>query len=399
LFTSVLPNEDWNILEGNFKDVAGIFFNSRLQTLTPYPDLRNFPESQLREWMADLFSTIKKNFGQQLKADANAYEILTHHFGSAITDSIFVPILEKLYLHHPTQLDEIATQLTAINRIALFDEPLMRDLMQSAELRSRVCYPNQFTLPDYRANKQRGLYPKKYGMAHVLDRIKKDLEKQHCTFLTGCQITSLEVDGQQIKNIHIKTGDEVSIINNTQRVYWTAGLPPLALALKVDISKFRNDKREMAYYVNILFDKNPEMESLYYFYCFDKNFRTFRVTNYTNYCPAAAEGRGYPVCVELWPVIGDSQTDDDLLGRAVSELTTFGIIDSTIGINFAKVEKVHGGGFPLPTLNNISNLDQVRSSIKNLNIQNLTITGVMAEKNVFFIKDVLVDTYEKVCNS
>jgi protoporphyrinogen oxidase len=379
--------------------VAGIFFNSKLQTLTPYPDLRNFPESQLRGMMGDLLLTIGKNYGKQLQPDANAHQILSHHFGPVITDAVFVPILEKLYLHHPSKLDEIATQLTAINRIALFDEPLMLNLMQAPEIRSRVCYPNQFTMPAFRNNNQRGFYPKKYGMSHVLEKFKADLEKQHCTFLTGCQITSIDTADQNIKNIHIKTGNDISKLSDVQRVYWTAGLPPLALALKLDLSKFTNDKREPAYYANMVFDKNPKMELLYYFYCFDKNFRTFRVTNYTNYCPAAADGRGYPLCVELWPIAGDSQTDDDLLNLAISELKAFGVIDSSISLKFAKVEKVHGGGFPLPTLNNISNLSQIRSLIKNLDIQNLEVTGVMAEKNIFFIKDVLVDTYQKVCNS
>src|SRR5262245_25141273 len=43
----VMPDEDWVILEGNRKDVAGAFFNGRLQTNSAYLDLRDQPPSLL----------------------------------------------------------------------------------------------------------------------------------------------------------------------------------------------------------------------------------------------------------------------------------------------------------------------------------------------------------------
>ena len=40
LFKDIFPSSDWNILEGNRKDIAGLFVNGRLQVDTPYIDLR-----------------------------------------------------------------------------------------------------------------------------------------------------------------------------------------------------------------------------------------------------------------------------------------------------------------------------------------------------------------------
>ncbi|SRR5258706_9337228 len=399
LFTSILPEEEWNILVGNYKDAAGLFFNGRLQTDTPYVDMRKIPEKVLGQYISDLFFNIIYNHRAELPATANAYDILSTHFGKKITDEIFVPILQKLYLNHPSQLDEIATRLTTINRVAIFENDLMLDLMKSSEIRKRICYPDQYSLPSYRENDQRGFYPKKYGMHHVLTRFKKLLEEEGVRFMTSSQIDEMELSNNAVKKIKVKSPQGDTDFDSIDQIYWTAGLPPLALALKINLSGLKNDRREPAIYVNMLLDKEPTMDLLYYFYCFDQGFRTFRVTNYTNYCPAAADGRGFPICVELWPEKGDSTDEAEVIERATSELKTFGVIDDDFRILFAKTEKVHGGGFPLPTITNIGNMNFIREAIREKNIHNIVSVGVLSEKNIFFIKDVLIDCYEKVTNT
>ncbi len=397
LFTSLLPNDEWNILEGNLKDVAGLFVNNKLQRLTPYVDLRNLPEEQLKKYIAELFLNIQNQYGKVLPDGSNAYEILLFRFGKTIADEIFVPILEKLYQVHPSNLDEIATQLTTINRIALFNEDVLLDLIKSPEIRSRVCFPNQYTMPQLRTNSQRGFYPKKYGMFRVLELFKSELEKEGVVFYTGTSINSLNIENDEITSVSIadKNGDK--IIDDIEKIYWTAGLPPLASALKIDLGTLPYDKQlNTAYYINILFDKNPEMDKLYYFYCFDKGYRSFRVTNYTNYCPSANQGRGYPLCVELWAHQTDTTYEQELIELALKELKSFGIIDNSYKVLFSKADKVHGGGFPLPTLNNIGSMNTIREKIKKRNIKNVVPIGVYASKNVFFIKDVLIDAYSKI---
>ena len=140
------------------------------------------------------------------------------------------------------------------------------------------------------------------------------------------------------------------------------------------------------------------MDRLYYFFCFDKGYRSFRVTNYSNYCPSASENRGYPVCVEYWAQPNDSKAEDDIISLSISELKSFGIIDDGYTVLFSKVEKLTGIGFPLPSVKNIANMKEIGERIKKCEIKNIIPTGVLSEKNVFFIKDVLIDTYRKVIN-
>ena len=399
LFTSLLPEAEWHILSGNYKDVAGVFVNGRLQTSCPYVDLRTLPEETRRRIVADLLLAIAKNAGTHAGPDASAHAVLTQHFGSVIANEVYAPVLQKLYLNDPSKLHELATKLTAIDRVALFDPAIMLDLMQSPAIRARICYPDQYTLPAYRTNNQRGFYPKQYGIFRVLEKFKRELEADGVEFMTATAITHLAIHDSRVDAVSFKNPATAGTLADVRDVYWTAGLPPLAAALNIDLSDLKNDKREPALYVNLVFDKKPTMGGLYYFYCFDKGYRTFRVTSYVNYCPAACEGRGYPVCVEVWPETGDSVDEAEVLGRAVAELKAFGVVDGSHHLQFGKVERVHGGGFPLPTINNLSNIDTVRDRIRGRGVSNLVPMGVLAEKNVFFIKDVLIDAYQKVTES
>lgn len=399
LYTDLLEEKDWHILEDNYKDVAGLFVNGKLQTGTPYIDLRNLPDEQWRKYVAEIFLTIKKkNIVNKLATGINAYELLKHHFGKVITDEVFVPVFEKLYLTHPANLAEIATNLTAVNRVALFDGEVMLDLMQSADIRSRICYPDQLALPRCRNNNQRGFYPKEFGMFRVLERLRKLLEKDGVKFLTSSSILELKTDKSNIHTITIKNKNAENEIFSVNEIFWTAGLPSLAKSLSINTSDLVNDKKNTeGMYVNFLFDKMPAMDKLYYFYCFDKGYRSFRVTNYSGYCPsAAAANRGYPVCVEFWAQESDIKTEESITTLALNELKSFGVINDSYTLLFSKVEKLAGGGFPLPSVKNIENMAVLNERIKNTGITNLIATGVLTEKNVFFLKDVLIDTFKKV---
>jgi protoporphyrinogen oxidase len=392
---SLLPREEWNVMENNEKDIAGLYVNGQLQTETPYIDLRNFPEEKRKEYIGSLLLNIARDKSNDPKK--TAYDILTTHFGKLITDEVFVPVFEKLYGNHLSDLDEMILSLTTVNRLAMFDEQLMVDLMKSDEIRARLCHPNQFTLPAYRTNGQRALYPKKYGMYRVQEKFKADLEKEGVKFYLSTQITELVQENNSVSQIKVKTPEGELSFTDIEKIYWSAGIVPLAMSLNIDVADLKYDSRPPASFVNLLFNKPLSMGKLYYFYCFDKNFRSFRVTNYFNYCKDALSERGCPACVEFWPDANDtSLTPEQIVEITLKELKTFGVIDDTYELKFSKVER--GGGFPLPSLKNIDNLSTVRERIKYKKIQNLVPVGVLAEKNVFFIKDVLTDAYNKVLN-
>jgi len=326
-----------------------------------------------------------------------AYGTTLHQFGEYITEKVFVPVFEKLYETHPSRLAPLANHLTTINRIALFEPDMALELMRSDAFRSRICYPDQLNLPALRDNTQRGFYPKTFGMAQVIDRLRCILEMENCQFRTSSRVASIEKHDGKITSIQVQQGEEVAEKIEVDRLYWTAGIPHLAKLLGISLQDLTYDPNNKdIYYVNMLLENPPRMGELYYFYCFAPGFRTFRVTNFANYCPAAASGEGFPVCMELWMRNDDSKELEKIIDIAQSELIHFGVLSKEGRVSFAKAEKVAAGGFPLPSVNNVRFLESARDRIQDKGISNLKMFGVYSAKNTFFIKDILTDAYKKL---
>jgi len=398
LFTGLLPESDWNILVENLKDAAGIYVQGRLQTETPYVDLRDTPDATLSAYLGDLMIAIRdRHRNGPPAADANAYEVMKSHYGKALTDGIFVPLLEKLFLRHPSELHELATRLAAINRVAAFECDQMLDLMKSNELRARLCFPDQYNLPPYRGNNQRGFYPRQFGFYRVMDRLKELLDGQGIHFVPNASLSQINVEGDKVQSVRITGQDGTNTdIDGVTQVFWAAGAPPLAKILGVPLTGGPPDMRPASWYVHLLLDKEPMMDRLYYFYCFDKGYRTYRVTNYSAYCPEAHTEKGWPVCVEIWPMAGEPETEACVINTALSELRAFGVTDATYKVNFRRAQQLKSGGFPLPTLKSVGGMDNIRAQIRDRGIKNLALTGVMGGKNIFFIPEVLKDAHEQV---
>ena len=51
-----MKDEEWHLLEGNRKDIAGVFFNGALDMKSPYIDIRSFNDDLRQESIFDLFN-------------------------------------------------------------------------------------------------------------------------------------------------------------------------------------------------------------------------------------------------------------------------------------------------------------------------------------------------------
>ena len=391
LVYEALPESEWHIMSDNKKDVAGIYVNEKLQITTPYVDLRNFPDNKKVSFIGDLFlSTAKTEKSQK----DNAYEEMEKHFGKVITDEVFVSIFEKLYDRHLSKLSDLALRLTAVDRVALFDSSSMQDLMKSELIRSKICYPDQLNLPPFRTNNQRALYPKKYGMIRMIDGLKKILLDEGVVFHISAFVKELILNNYKIAELTIEKRTKEIKFDNITEVIWTAGIVPLSMILGNQHLDLSFEPSPPSYFMNFLFNKPLNMDKLHYFYCFDKGYRSFRITNYYNYCENALSKRGCPACIEFWLKPGDDTNENSLIKRALHELNEFGVIDDTYKVLFVKAER--SVGFPIPSVRNAESLGEIRQRIRDRRISNLISAGVMSEKNLFFISDILKDAYNKI---
>ncbi len=389
LVYDILSENEWNVLEGNKKDIAGIFFHSKLQADTPYPDLRTVPADEWKRFVGDLMWEIKQRSYE--KAEATAFDFFKNRFGSSLTEKIYRPLMKKLFHSELEDLDLLATKLLALNRVALFDVDEMADILKSDQLRAVICYPDQMNLPALRTNNQRGLYPRYFGFSRVIQKLVDDLKSMGVAIETRSQVAGLNIENNKIASIIIEgAGNRMSY--SDPLVIWSAGLPGLSKSLGIEVPKL--ETKGSSYFVNLGFSHQLETKGLYYFYCFDGGHGTYRLTDYSNYCPDAHKQLGfYPVCLEYWPSSPDEVINEQLV---FNELKSFNVMKSNNELVWMKIEKNHGAGFPLPTTSNVLKINKMRMEVQNKNLENLILTGTLSGPDIFFVKDVLLDAFKKL---
>jgi protoporphyrinogen oxidase len=391
LLFGLLPASDWQLLQGNRRDVAGLFFNGRLQHNSLYMDLRHLPRASYEQCIAGFFA----NLGRDGAAAGHARDHAEARFGAPIAELAVAPAVAKIFKRDPAVMDVMALMLTSLDRIILFDEPVMLDLMKSDTLRARLAYPEQRRLPVARASGHKGYYPRDYGMHRVVDAFHRRLTAAGARILTGAQIQQIDRDRDGIKSIGILHNGAREQITGIQHLYWTAGLPALAplLGIPLDGGAFDRPLRTIA--VNLLLDRDTRMDDLYYFYCYDSGFDTFRVTNFAAYCDNARRAGGVPICVELLVDPASGRDARDYEKQALAELEKFGALAPGTKVLFQKAEPL-AYGFPMPTERNIRGLLDIRRQVETLALSNLVMLGILAEPKLFFQKDVAAHAYSAV---
>lgn len=392
LLFGLLAAEEWQLLEGPQRDLAGLVFSGKVQHNSPYPDLRSLSEEQWRRCASGFFRQLSE--GTVWGTD-NAFDDARTRLGQDIASLVIDPAVRKQFGKPASELSSFATRLTTLSRVVMFNEAIFGDLMASDSLRDRLAYPEQRRLPLRWASGRKAYYPKAYGMYRVIDALRKRLDRAGATFHTSTQVASIEQAGDSITSLCLQdSSGTMHKVDSIGHLVWTSGMPPLASALGLDIRGYGFDPARKTVVVNLLLQDPPAMGDLYYLYCYEPGCSTFRVTNFSAYCDGARRADGHPVAVELL-LDEPLPSSDDIAKRAISELMQFGVIDAPGQVNFKAVEPL-AAGFPMPSSRNFNALADIRSRIQDLEIGNLTSLGILSEEGVFFQRDVLAQTYRKL---
>ena len=394
MLRSLLPSDEWNVLDGNRRDLAGLYWNKKIQYNSPYPDVRNCSvtyQKELREYLA------KETLTAPLSHYQNAGDFVKARFGVRALEQIFEPILNRTFGNASSDLDEMACKLIPLDRVGLFDLVEMEKVLANPRLRERVAYAEQRQLPLEFSSGRTAFYPKEFGVFRVIDSLVEKLESQGVQILVNSKVESICDSDGKISSVEIRQRDQASVITVSQNVHWTAGLLGLAPLLWPGNSAKPPDQPYNLELVNILVKNPSRMQDLYYIYCADREFRTFRVTNYFGYCPKAKNEFGYPLGVEMLFPPNLKLSSEEIQNIALKEVLQMGLIDKIEDISFSKLESFKYA-FPLPTIGNTKFFDDLRQKIKSKGISNLVCSGVLAEKSLFFQSAVLRDMYLKVVN-
>jgi phytoene dehydrogenase-like protein len=392
LYLNLLPEQDWVFLEGVKRDLSGLFYRGRLQTNTQYPDLRHSPSEEYQAYLGDFFANLNR---PKQDGDGSFLDFARSRFGAKIAERVIAPIAAKVHGAEADALDPMARYLPLLDRITLFDEEVFLNLMQSPELRTRLAFPEQRRLPQSFASGRRSYYPRNYGIARVIDALTAALRQADVTLLTGSRISNFGLGDSEIRQVEIEdAAGERRVIDPVGLVFWTVDAAPLAMGLGLPLPK-RTPPRRRTVIVSMLLQAPPRMADLYCFFCGDAPFATYRVTNFSAFCPEAPRHDGYPICVELLVDFNDGRNASDFAQQAGEEILAFGLVGSPEEINFARAEPL-AAGFPSLGRESILGLEKIREAIEDRKIPNLLRGGILARKNQFFQHDVLIDIHQKI---
>jgi protoporphyrinogen oxidase len=396
LVFGLLHESEWQVLEGARRDLAGLYVNGTLQKNTPYFDLRSLSPSDRTVCEALLLEHLSaKEHMAPFETARTAEAYLADRFGATVAAKTLVPCLEKIYGKPASDLDVMATMLTPMSRLAFSDDSRLQQLTESPFFRERIAWSDQRSLPLDRSSGRRALYPVRYGMYRVVEALVTRLTSAGVRIMTGAEVTRIDAPERRVQSLVVRACDVEHTVNDVARLIWTASIAALAGLLRRCSMPRQPDRPLRTIVANLVLDRAPAgMADLFYFFCYDPPFRTFRVTNFSNYCAGASRNGGYPVSLEL--LMSDAEMRGaDLAQLAVEEFQRFGIADAATTILFAKAETLDAG-FPMPSVANVEALREHRRSVRELALENVDMVGVLAEEDLFFQTDVLADAYRKL---
>ena len=387
----LLPRDEWVVMAGKQRDISGVYFRGKLQRACHYPDLRSLPEPLRRDCIADFCL----NLGKVEQSSETLEAFVEQRFGKQVREHVVAPIADKMYGMSTGQLDPVVASVFPLDRVALYDEPDFSDLINSAHIRRRVAYPEQRNLDIKYASTRYSLYPREFGAFRLVDALVKRLIDGGGRLLTATKLEKITMSGGRVESLALRRGDETLNLKSPRQVFWTAGYPGLGRMLGLEAAAKPFESRRKPAVVSLLLDKPADLGDLYYFWNWDPDFKSYRITNYCGYCPTAPRAGGYPIGFEF-VLAPDDPVDTASLGDlAARELKAMGLYPEGAKVLFS-IGGVLPVGFPTFSLENRRHLMQYQKELGGLGISNLAVTGIQAEWGVIYQPEVLAHTYRTV---
>jgi protoporphyrinogen oxidase len=195
----------WNIFENVKKDIAGVFFNNNLNQKSPYLDLTNLSSNRLEKYKNKIYSLSKTKI-KKLNKYKNLAEYFKSRFGNEIYTEVIGPIILKLWGIKGEMMHPLASKIVLMDRLILYKDSLnLSRILTNNNLRSRIGFPNQFSLPKkYYSNQKFALYPKEFGLKNVINFFEKKLIKLDIKIFKNTDIETAKISKNIIQTLVVK---------------------------------------------------------------------------------------------------------------------------------------------------------------------------------------------------
>lgn len=340
--------EGWNKIA---PPLSGHFFDGKLFDNSPYLNCLKLPRKTYCRAVGEMISSINDE-----GATKNLEQLLTQRFGETLTQTLFAPILSKIFNGTPIwELDKVAADLFPFQKVVAFDPKTTAELSRSTFYKEKLS-------PGARGSTEVAYYPKFGGIYSWIQALEEELQTQGVEILTGERVKRASQEGELIIELETDSGKKLY----PTWLIWTEDPGDLLEAAPCSKAPIRG-KTHQAAMVNFTFD-TPPCTDLHWLWCFDPRFLSVKATFLSNLDEeGCAQSGSYPMQVTL--SADHVGKEKQFLKTAKEELIKMGVVDP-----IAKVLKEQVVHFPtpfaIPTIDLISsmqeNAKQVASRWKNV---------------------------------
>lgn len=359
--------QDWHQLTTL---AVGNFFSGQLNQRSQFLDVTALPNiaEQVRTELL------------QLNYDNTTYQHLADYlsrvYGPTLTHHILAPLLFKLTALSLDQLSINAPKYYGLSRIICGDREQSIALKRSAHLDNVLAYADDAENP----RKSLWFYPNKGGVGAWVALLEQRIREQGGNFSFKTMIKSLE----EIDNVHhVQFQNEEMVQANN--IIWTV---PVYLGLKA-----AQQARPLSRAISILhfYTKSRPLSHCHYIYCHDAALQSYRITLYSNIVQSVNADK-HRCSVEVIHDLG-VQPDPNTI---MAELKTMNIFAVDSVLHYAGCSS-QSHGFPLP----LAGSEQQRVALfEHVCANNPKVLFIgRAKPQLFFMTDVLVDSYLETKNS
>ncbi|MDA7737102.1 NAD(P)-binding protein [Porticoccus sp.] len=396
LFESVLPLHERHIMSGYQTDISGAYRNGKLQNNSPCIDIRSHPDCAA--YIKDFIHNFQ-NLNSENPPIKNAKEYYERRYGKKITADFIAPIILKIFKKSLESMSYMGTRFFPLSRLIMMENKDINSL--DPLVKNCVAHTDQRNTSFLKQTASNAFYSQKRGIGLMIKGFVEMMHDQSINILYNNKVSSIEIKNACVKSILVTSKDKEDTVKIDIDLFVSAtGVIPLTSLFNIDGLDIRSlDMPMTTVLVHLNISKPLQTKGLYYFYCYDEGYHSFRITDYRNYCPQAQDdgdnGKGYPVTVEMVFENNTKYTDIDFSNIAINELKKMGVVKEKTDVLFKKSEKL-SYGFPLLTVQNDNVFADVRSHIQSLKLKNFVSCGALSETDVYFQSDIINDVHKKI---
>ena len=341
-------------------------FNSKINLKNACVDISNLSEKVYLKACYELMTA------QGLDVD-NLESFFINRFGKTIYEEVFKDIAKKYMGVEPSLLSEKIGYFFDMSRVMAFDDHTTKEL-------TKVDRYNQKLGHHVRTIGVTKYYPKNGGIGAIIDQLMNKLDKEGVSIKLSTNIQKVKKEKGRVVSL-ITEGEEIRI----DRLIWTLPSGFLTHLSGIDKKTLPPKFRNTGLY-DFTFEQPLNFEAIF-INVYDLDLYTCRVTLYQN----LSKSDNYSCTVE---VLTDNNTDLDSLTDIIQEeLVKLGVVNKTNQCLFKQFRPIKTG-FPILTTEFIEAQNELSEYCEDY-FQNVLFVGRNTAK-VFFMNDVLADTFQKV---